>query len=94
MGEHQPLMPVRHICLPTALYRCNCWLQGQAREGTSVVRAGWLMKRGEVIKNWRPRFFLLKQDGQFLGYKAEPGPESASNAAQPCNNFTVRACQV
>lgn len=24
--------------------------------GPTVVKEGWLMKRGEVIKNWRPRF--------------------------------------
>ena len=22
----------------------------------NIVKEGWLMKRGEVIKNWRPRF--------------------------------------
>ena len=26
--------------------------------GPTVVKEGWLMKRGEVIKNWRPRFGL------------------------------------
>ena len=27
---------------------------GDSRE-PSIVKEGWLMKRGEVIKNWRPR---------------------------------------
>merc|ERR1712113_501796 len=49
---------------------------------------GWLMKRGEVIKNWRPRYFVLKSDGQLLGYKNKP-----ANNSDPCNNFTVRGCQ-
>ena len=24
-------------------------------ESVTIVKEGWLMKRGEVIKNWRPR---------------------------------------
>merc|ERR1719436_137082 len=53
-----------------------------------IVKEGWLMKRGEVIKNWRPRYFVLKSDGQLLGYKNKP-----VNNSEPCNNFTVRGCQ-
>ncbi|KAJ8285111.1 hypothetical protein COCON_G00039610 [Conger conger] len=26
----------------------------------------------EYIKNWRPRYFLLKTDGSFIGYKEKP----------------------
>ena len=29
-------------------------MTGESRE-PSIVKEGWLMKRGEVIKNWRPR---------------------------------------
>ena len=25
-----------------------------------VVKQGWLQKRGEHIRNWRPRYFILK----------------------------------
>ncbi|KFP04393.1 RAC-beta serine/threonine-protein kinase, partial [Calypte anna] len=32
-----------------------------------VVKEGWLHKRGEYIKTWRPRYFLLKSDGSFIG---------------------------
>merc|ERR1712050_263893 len=27
-----------------------------------IVKEGWLMKRGEHFKNWRPRYFILKDD--------------------------------
>lgn len=37
-----------------------------------VIREGWLMKRGEHIKNWRRRFFILREDGTFYGYKTQP----------------------
>ncbi|CAL8087245.1 unnamed protein product [Calicophoron daubneyi] len=55
-----------------------------------VVREGWLMKRGEHIKNWRRRFFKLREDGTFYGYKSQP----KDDMAQPLNNFTVRDCQI
>jgi len=56
-----------------------------------IVKEGWLMKRGEVIKNWRPRYFVLKKDGQLLGYKSKPS--SQADPGEACNNFTVRECQ-
>jgi len=61
--------------------------------GVSVIimKEGWLMKRGEVIKNWRPRYFILKRDGQLLGYKNKP--VNISDPGEPCNNFTVKDCQ-
>lgn len=34
-----------------------------------VVYESWLMKRGEHIKNWRARYFILFKDGALLGYK-------------------------
>merc|ERR1711936_320045 len=58
------------------------------REGERIIKEGWLLKRGEVIKNWRPRYFVLKSDGQLLGYKNKP-----ITSSEPCNNFTVRGCQ-
>jgi len=56
-------------------------------EGPAVVKEGWLLKRAEYFKNWRWRYFVLKDDGQFLGFK------SATDAGSMCNNFTVRGCQ-
>uniref|UniRef100_A0A8C5AIL0 non-specific serine/threonine protein kinase n=1 Tax=Gadus morhua TaxID=8049 RepID=A0A8C5AIL0_GADMO len=57
----------------------------------SVVKEGWLQKRGEYIKNWRPRYFLLKTDGSFIGYKEKP---QEADLAYPLNNFSVAKCQL
>jgi len=65
-------------------------MAGESRE-PSIVKEGWLMKRGEVIKNWRPRYFVLKTDGQLLGYKSKP--INIAEPGEPCNNFTVKDCQ-
>ncbi|XP_026543560.1 RAC-beta serine/threonine-protein kinase isoform X1 [Notechis scutatus] len=58
----------------------------------SVIKEGWLHKRGEYIKTWRPRYFLLKSDGSFIGYKEKP--EAADHSAPPLNNFSVAECQL
>lgn len=57
----------------------------------SIVKEGWLFKRGEHIKNWRPRYFILRDDGSLMGYKSKP---DATNPAEQLNNFTVRGCQI
>lgn len=57
------------------------------------IKEGWLWKRGEHIRNWRPRYFILYEDGSFIGYKQKP--DSTTNLSnEPLNNFTVQACQV
>ncbi|NXN45257.1 AKT2 kinase, partial [Rhinoptilus africanus] len=58
----------------------------------AVVKEGWLHKRGEYIKTWRPRYFLLKSDGSFIGYKERP--EAADQSSPPLNNFSVAECQL
>lgn len=55
----------------------------------SIVKEGWLFKRGEHIKNWRSRYFVLRDDGTLMGYKAKPDA-----TAERLNNFTVRGCQI
>ncbi|XP_078483671.1 RAC-alpha serine/threonine-protein kinase isoform X1 [Ciona intestinalis] len=57
----------------------------------SIVKEGWLQKRGEYIRNWRRRYFVLKTDGSFLGYKDKPDPD---NHQEPLNNFSVLKSQV
>uniref|UniRef100_A0A7N6A6H5 non-specific serine/threonine protein kinase n=1 Tax=Anabas testudineus TaxID=64144 RepID=A0A7N6A6H5_ANATE len=54
-------------------------------------RAEALEDQGEYIKNWRPRYFLLKTDGSFIGYKDKP---QDSDLAYPLNNFSVAKCQL
>ena len=41
---------------------------------------------GEHIKNWRKRYFILRKDGSFLGFRAKP----EQNLSDPLNDFTVR----
>lgn len=47
--------------------------------------------KGEHIKNWRKRYFILRDDGSLIGFKAQPEPGQYSD---PLNNFTVKDCQV
>lgn len=62
---------------------------------SSVVREGWLYKRGEHIKNWRKRYFILRDDGSLMGFKAQPEPVPAGAAnVERLNNFTVKGCQI
>ncbi|CDQ68597.1 unnamed protein product [Oncorhynchus mykiss] len=58
----------------------------------AIVKEGWLHKRGEYIKTWRPRYFLLKSDGTFIGYKERPQDVDAFET--PLNNFSVAQCQL
>lgn len=53
----------------------------------------YLLCVGEHIKNWRSRYFVLRDDGTLVGFKAKPDQQMAA-AAQPLNNFTVRGCQI
>ncbi|XP_057304015.1 RAC-beta serine/threonine-protein kinase-like [Hydractinia symbiolongicarpus] len=57
-----------------------------------TVKEGWLMKRGKYIKNWRPRYFVLRSDGSFLGFKDKPRAEI--NSVDPLNNFSVERCLI
>lgn len=40
---------------------------------------------GEYIKNWRARWFVLRSDGTFQGFKQRP----AGAGAEPLNNFKI-----
>jgi len=57
-----------------------------------VVHEGWLKKRAEHMKTWRPRYFILKDNGQFIGFKSKPTQNTDLN--DPLNNFTVKNCQI
>lgn len=60
-------------------------------ETTTTEKEGWLHKRGEYIKNWRPRYFILKSDGSFYGYKKKPDGKSE---AEQLNSFSIIGSQV
>lgn len=64
----------------------------EAEKPSQIVRQGWLQKRGEHIRNWRPRYFILRDNGQFIGFKKEPS--SDVDLVDPLNNFTVKNCQI
>ncbi|CAH3973994.1 RAC serine/threonine-protein kinase [Pieris brassicae] len=57
----------------------------------SIVKEGWLLKRGEHIRNWRDRYFILFDNGDLMGFKAQP---ERNNYRDPLNKFTVRDCQI
>lgn len=57
----------------------------------SIVKEGWLYKCGEHIKNWRPRYFILRDDGSLMGYTTKPDDTGTTDQL---NNFTVRGCQI
>lgn len=74
---------------PTSAYTSGSPSWGTNNSLAPIVKEGWIWKRGEHIKNWRRRYFALRQDGTFYGYRTVP------NAGQePLNNFTVRDCQL
>ncbi|KAG7272893.1 hypothetical protein CRUP_009395 [Coryphaenoides rupestris] len=57
---------------------------GQLASGATCLWFG-LLERTEQ-PNWRPRYFLLKTDGSFIGYKEKP---QDADLAYPLNNFSV-----
>ena len=57
----------------------------------NIVKEGWLQKRGEHIRNWRDRYFILFDTGDLVGFKSQP---ERNNYRDPLNKFTVRDCQI
>lgn len=62
-----------------------------AAQAGKVIKEGWLYKRGEHIRNWRSRYFILRDTGSLVGYRTRP---DATTPVEPINNFTVRNCQI
>lgn len=60
----------------------------------NIVKEGWLYKRGEHIRTWRARYFVLRDTGSLFGYRVMPDYNSASAPIEPINNFTVQNCQI
>lgn len=72
---------------------CVCLLPGISVLAVSFAFSRpWLVcllacGAGEYIKTWRPRYFILKSDGSFIGYKEKP--EISDPNLPPLNNFSV-----
>lgn len=68
------------------------WGVGSRAGGPAPHCLGVLwVSSGEYIKTWRPRYFLLKSDGSFTGYKERP--QDVEQREAPLNNFSVaREC--
>ncbi|CAJ0961967.1 unnamed protein product, partial [Mesorhabditis belari] len=62
------------------------------RRWEDVMVDGWLHKRGEHIKNWRPRYFVLFRDGALVGFKSKP--EQNQPFPEPLNDFMIKDAQV
>lgn len=58
---------------------CGAWVRQPQLSRSCVL--------GEYIKTWRPRYFLLKNDGTFIGYKERP--QDVEQRESPLNNFSV-----
>ena len=44
---------------------------------------------GEHIRNWRRRYFVLRSNGTFTGYREAP-TAGTTRAREPLNDFTVK----
>jgi hypothetical protein len=48
--------------------------------------------KGEHIKTWRPRYFVLKSNGYFLGYNNKPSNQT--EIKNPNNMFLIKNCKI
>ena len=53
-------------------------------DGTVVIELCVCVCIGEYIKNWRARWFVLRSDGSFQGFKQRP-----TGSTEPLNNFKI-----
>ncbi|CAD6186933.1 unnamed protein product [Caenorhabditis auriculariae] len=66
-------------------------LSMKSRKPDDVIIEGWLHKKGEHIKNWRPRYFILFNDGALLGFRARP--KTGVPYPEPLNDFMIKDAQ-
>ncbi|PIC27181.1 hypothetical protein B9Z55_019511 [Caenorhabditis nigoni] len=63
-------------------------LTTKSRKPEDVVIEGWLHKRGEHVKNWRPRYFIIFKDGALLGFRSKP--KDGVPYPEPLNDFMIK----
>ncbi len=51
-----------------------------------------ILVSAEHFRDWRPRYFILREDGSFLGYRKEPYTEA--DLDNVLNNFTVKNSEI
>ena len=66
------------------------WQLPKTITNTSIFH--FFVVAAEHIRNWRPRYFILKDNGQFIGFRNKPSQVTDLN--DPLNNFTVKNCQI
>ncbi|XP_051946628.1 pleckstrin-2-like [Xyrauchen texanus] len=64
---------------------------GTASEDKSVLKEGFLVKRGHVVHNWRVRWFVLKLD-RLLYYKYESGKRNSCHRGTILLNNCIITC--
>ncbi|XP_065354750.1 RAC serine/threonine-protein kinase [Calliphora vicina] len=65
---------------------------GGSHSNATIVKEGWLQKRGEHIKTWRSRYFILRSDGTLHGWRSKPNENAPPE--RPLNDFTIKGCQI
>lgn len=65
---------------------------GSSHSNATIVKEGWLQKRGEHIKTWRSRYFILRSDGTLHGWRVKPNENGPHE--RPLNDFTIKGCQI
>uniref|UniRef100_A0A915NTB0 non-specific serine/threonine protein kinase n=1 Tax=Meloidogyne floridensis TaxID=298350 RepID=A0A915NTB0_9BILA len=88
--RNSPLPSLSSIGSDATLNRKMSTASQKVRTREDVIYEGWLLKRGEHIKNWRQRYFVLFKDGSLLGYKSKP----IDSYNDPLNDFTVKDVQL
>ncbi|XP_031339561.1 RAC serine/threonine-protein kinase-like [Photinus pyralis] len=63
-------------------------MQCQRELKGAIMRDGWVWKKGEHIRNWRLRYFVLMDNGLFLGFKKIGDSHVNQNA------FNVKGCHI
>ena len=58
----------------------------------TVIKQGWLEKKGEHLKFWSKRYLVLYDDGTLNGYKEQPSENDVLTLGGKLENrFTVKS---